>query len=212
MKFLLSLLALASISFAQNAQFESQVIELINKSIYFGDIASYSNLEFVGLNKDGNETYKLSYTYPLNGNGAFHHDGMDIEEITGTEATCEYIYYSQAEEDFFYTGFECSAKASVVLGQNSEFANSEAEISEVLQTNLAYNFILDYEVPVYIETVEYKYVGSIEIYKLDYVTIENESKCEYITFDPEINYLELTNVTCDKPVDHVIDEDLREID
>lgn len=92
------------------------------------------------------------------------------------------------------------------------FDKSEAEISEVLQTEPAFDFILDYEVPTYVMTVQDELQGALEIYRIDYVTVENESKCEYITFDPEISYLEFTGIDCSQPVDDVIDEGLREID
>ena len=73
-----------------------------------------------------------------------------------------------------------------------------------------FNFILDYEVPEHVQTIVDDAKGNIEIYKLDYVDVKNISKCEYITFDPEINFLKLTGVSCDQNVDDVIDEDLRD--
>jgi|GEM_PF-2826110 len=212
MKLVILFFAFVSASFASTGRHQQDVINILDKSVYYGDIAAYHELEFIGVNVSRQETYKLTYTYDVYGDGSYNHDGQDINEIIGSHKDCEYIVYDTSESDFLFTGLKCSEPTSKALGRESEFENSEAEISEVLQTDQSFDFILDYEVPLFVTKVRDDIEGDIEIYKLGYVNTDNEFICEYITFDPERNHLELTGVTCDKPVDDVIDEDLIEID
>jgi len=212
MKFIILFFTFVSTSFAVTGEYQKDLINILDKSVYYGDIEAYHNLEFVGVNASYQETYKLTYTYLIYGDGSYSHGGQDVDEILGTEKDCEYIVYSTDEKDFLFTGLDCSEPVSRALGRHSDFSNSEAEISEVLQTDKTFDFILDYEVPEHVQTVVDDLLGNIEIYKLDYVDNNNNSKCEYITFDPEINFLKLTGITCDQPVEDVIDENLREID
>jgi len=212
MKALAILLALASTSFAGTAQFQDKVQDLINESIRLGDFSSAENLSYVGVNVRGDETYKLSYTFLIFGKGRFQHSDQDIDEVVGSQTDCEYIIYSEEKDDFFFTTVKCEEPVAKALGLDSNFSQNEAEISEVLQTNDSFGFVLDYEVPVYLETIFDDLRGNTEIYLLDYVTRENVSICEYITFEPESQFLTFTGVTCGQSIDNVIDERLKEID
>jgi hypothetical protein len=210
MKLAFILLTFITSSFAVTGQYQNDVLNILDKAVYYGDIEAYHDLQFVGVNANDLETYKLTYSYVIYGKGSYNHGGQDIDEIVGSEKKCEYIVYSTVESDFLFTGLDCSVDISKALGTSSEFSNSEAEISEVLQTDSTFSFILDYEVPEHIQTIVDDLKGNIEIYKLEYVDNDNNVKCEYITFDPEIDYLKFTGVTCDRSVEDVIDENLRE--
>jgi len=194
-------------TFAATAKFEKNVIDLINDSIYFGYITSYSSLEFVGTNVEGDETFKLNYTRPIFGDGSGAHNGQEADEIIGSETLCEYIAYSEEEQDFLFTNIDCSVPFSIASGALSE--SSEAEISEVLQTESRFSDILDYETPLYMTTLEDEINGNLEVFKLDYVKTNNKIFCEYVIFDPETKFLSFTDISCDSPVDEVIEEGLR---
>ena len=208
MKLLILALAFVSTAFATTAQFEQNVIELLNDSIYFGYIDSYSSLEFVDARPNGDEVYQLTYIRPIFGDDSASNGEVDVDEIVGTEEVCEYIQFSKADKDFYFTGITCKLAAELLALKRAE---SAAEISEALQTDKRFSFILDYELPPYVTTVKDVVNGDVEIFKLDYVDVKNVSFCKYITFDPETNFLELTNVNCDQPVDEVIEENLREL-
>jgi len=197
-------------SFANTAKFQNNVLDLLNDSIHFGYITSYSALDFVGTNVDGDETYKLSYTRPIFGDGGFDGGDTEAEEIIGSETLCEYIAYSEEEEDFLFTNINCSVPFLIASGALSD--SSSAEISEVLQTNAEFSHILDYEAPLYMTTLKDEINGDLEIFQLDYVNTDNKSFCEFIIFDPETKFLSFTGVSCNKPVDEVIEEGLKQED
>ncbi|MGH1468611.1 MAG: hypothetical protein ACRBBP_07005 [Bdellovibrionales bacterium] len=97
-----------------------ELITLLNESVYFGHILSYERPLFqASFNTDTGiiEIYKLTYTYPVYGEGDGYHNGEEAEEIIGQESKCEYITYDPDIRDYSLTDVSCDDPYTDVIDE-----------------------------------------------------------------------------------------------
>ncbi len=131
------------------------------------------------------------------------------------ETVCSTCEYSKNYENYSPT---CDVSFSEEKGYVAD------ELITLLNESIYFGYITSYERPVFQASYRTD-TGIIEIYKLTYTypiygdegfhngeeageIIGQESKCEFITYDPDIRDYSLTDVSCENPYTDVIDEGL----
>ncbi len=157
---------------------------------------------------------------------------IDADAGGGSSELCDEVSRYTGGTSFDVLCSTCSYAKDTKIYQKS----CDVELSEkrsvpnnlltALNEDIRLGYIAEFETPVFQTSYETN-SGKIEIYKLTYTrpvygdgsgqvnsevdaeeVIGFETVCEYITFDPEFVDYKLTNTTCEKPLDEVIDENL----
>lgn len=219
MKLFIFIALFATHAFANSSLSKAGVTNALENTIGLGNFESFEEPEFVSkIDINGAvEVYKLNYVQNIKAKVVVNEgtDNMYYEdEIVGQLNLCEYVYYDPTyPEEVVFLDVSCEQPLSEALKEvkayrapaKTEFLHNEEEISEVLQTSKQYAFVLDYEVPEFVGIEKDEFHGDRELYKLNYVTTDNVSKCEYITFDAELSYVDFIGVNCSVHPDEVFE-------